>query len=289
MISMYFGVPGVGKTTLLAKIAMEQRKNYQHIYSNVHLKIDGITYIDDDCIGRFELENCLILIDEASIFADNRDYKKFNQNGTRLEYFLTHRHHHADIILFTQGYNAVDKKLRTLTVNLYYMTKKGILGHWFTKYYPISYGIAFPDGERLGEIAEGYSQPPFLVRLFTTKRVFRPKYYKYFDSWAINRLPDLPEEYQPYFDSKTAVKKKGGIIGKIKKAISQRRKKSGTNKSKGFQAADLSGQSYSPESLLQYSDDISGEYDFLRTSETNGTGELLISDRKNAHSFFDLS
>ena len=89
MISMYFGVPGVGKTTLLAKIAIEQRKNYQHIYSNVPLKIDGITYIDDSCIGTYELENCLILIDEASIFADNRDYKSFNKNGTRLEYFLT--------------------------------------------------------------------------------------------------------------------------------------------------------------------------------------------------------
>ena len=123
MISMYFGVPGVGKTTLLAKIAKKNLKRYQHVYSNVHLKIPGVTYITDDCIGTYDLHDCLILIDEASIFADNRDYKSFNKNGTRLEYFLTHRHYHADIILFTQGYNAVDKKLRTLTVNLYYMQK----------------------------------------------------------------------------------------------------------------------------------------------------------------------
>ena len=175
MISMFFGVPGVGKTTLLCKIAMDSVRKYEHVYTNVRLKVPGVTYITDDCIGKYELENCLILIDEASIFADNRDYKKFNQNGTRLEYFLTHRHHHADIILFTQGYNAVDKKLRTLTVNLYYMQKGLFLGHWFTKYYPISYGIAFPDGERLGEIAEGYSQPPLLARLFTTHRIYRPE------------------------------------------------------------------------------------------------------------------
>lgn len=198
MISMYFGVPGVGKTTLLAKLALQYRGKYKHIYSNVRLKIDGVTYVDDECIGKYELRDCLILIDEASIFADNRDYKSFNKNGTRLEYFLTHRHHCADIILFTQGYNAVDKKLRTLTVNLYYMRKPFPLGFWFTKYYPIAYGIAFPDGERLGEIAEGYSQPSFLMRLFTTKHIFRPKYYKYFDSWEINELPPLPDKYQPF-------------------------------------------------------------------------------------------
>lgn len=198
MISMFFGVPGVGKTTLLAKMALVSVGKYQHVFSNVRLKIPGVTYIDDDCIGKYELENCLILIDEASIFADNRDYKSFNKNGTRLEYFLTHRHHHADIVLYTQGYNAVDKKLRTLTVNLYYMRKGAFLGHWFTKYYPISYGIAFPDGERLGEIAEGYSQPSLLIRLFTTRRIYRPKYYKYFDSWTRTELPPLPDRYQPY-------------------------------------------------------------------------------------------
>lgn len=198
MISMYFGVPGVGKTTLLAKIAKQSVGKYQHVYSNVSLRIPGVTTITDECIGTYDLHDCLILIDEASIFADNRDYKKFNANGTRLEYFLTHRHYHADIILFTQGYNAVDKKLRTLTVNLYYMVKTFPLGFWWTKYYPIAYGIAFPDGERLGEIAEGYSKPGFIMRLFTTKHVFRPAYYKYFDSWTRKKLPDLPSIFQPF-------------------------------------------------------------------------------------------
>ena len=220
MISMFFGVPGVGKTTLLVKIAIDSVKKYQHIYSNVRLKVPGVTYITDDCIGTYELENCLILIDEASIFADNRDYKSFNKNGTRLEYFLTHRHHHADIILFTQGYNAVDKKLRTLTVNLYYMQKGLLFGHWFTKYYPISYGIAFPDGERLGEIAEGYSKPPLIARLFTTKRIFRPKYYKYFDSWTKTQLPPLPAHFKPYVaDVKQQKEKKPGLFNRCRACL----------------------------------------------------------------------
>ena len=254
MISMFFGIPGVGKTTLLAAMALKYRGKYKHIYSNVRLKIDGITYIDDECIGKYELEDCLILIDEASIFADNRDYKSFNKNGTRLEYFLTHRHHRADIFLFTQGYNAVDKKLRTLTVNLYYMQKTFPFGLWWTKYYPIKYGIAFPTGENLGEIAEGYSKPPLIMRLFTTKHIYRPKYYKYFDSWEIHRLPDLPEEYQPYKgeqkDKKTRKKvSHGKIADSFRKlyqegklfiaALSRGKRKSRQNDGDSFESGSL--------------------------------------------------
>lgn len=199
MISMFFGKPGEGKTTLLAKIAKDSVGKYPNIYTNVHLAIPGVTYVDDDCIGKYELRDCLILIDEASLFADNRDFKNFNKNGTRLEYFLTHRHHCATILLFTQGYNAVDKKLRDITVNLYRIYKPFLTGHWFTKYYPIAYDIYIPQtGEQLGKIIEGYAKPSFLFRLFTTKRIYRPKYYQYFDSWEITELPSLPDRYQPY-------------------------------------------------------------------------------------------
>lgn len=287
MISMFFGVPGVGKTTLLAAMAMKYRGKYKNIYANVHLKIPGVTFIDDDCIGKYELRDCLILIDEASIFADNRDYKAFNKNGTRLEYFLMHRHHCADIILFTQGYNAVDKKLRTLTVNLYYMQKKGLFGHWFTKYYPISYGIAFPDGERLGEIAEGYSQPPFIVRLFTTKRIYRPKYYPYFDSWSIRELPKLPDKYKPYQEEESE-KKRGIFYGALQKVKALRRKNSGTDQEQSIQISDLPGQSAAPDCSLQFDNDVSGGADMVRTSEAGTSGGFPLSIGENTHTRFYL-
>lgn len=289
MISMYFGKPGSGKSTLVAKIAMEQRKNYQHIYCNMPLKIDGVTHITDDCIGKYELENCLLIIDEASLFADNRDFKNFNKNR-RLEYFLLHRHRHSDIILLTQGYNCVDKKLRMLTVNLYYIERWGLLGHWFSTYYPIAYGIHIPEsGEKLGEIVEGYSKPSFLYKLFTKKRFYRPKYYPYFDSYAFDRFPDLPVEFQPYHDDKTALKERCGILGKIKKAIAEKRKKSGTNQSTGFQAVDLSGQSYPSGGVLYFTDELSGKPYILRTSDADESGEFSFSISKDTHSRFDLS
>lgn len=45
----------------------------------------------------------------------------------------------------------------------------------------------------------GYKKPPLLARLFA-KRLFRPLYYKYFDSWENDPLPPLPEQYKPYED-----------------------------------------------------------------------------------------
>lgn len=91
-ISLFFGLPGCGKITWLTKLALDavRKGKYQYVYTNVHLNIPGVTIIDNECIGQFELENCLLLIDEATLFADSRDFKNFPKG--RLEYFLEHRH-----------------------------------------------------------------------------------------------------------------------------------------------------------------------------------------------------
>lgn len=197
-ISLYFGLPGCGKTTWLTKLALDaiRKGKYQYVYTNVHLNVPGVTIIDNDVIGTYELENCLLLIDEATLFADSRDFKNFSKG--RLEYFLEHRHRCADIVLFTQQWDGVDRKIRVITDRVYYVYKGFITGHWISSCWQVPYGILFPDpkktGEKLGEIVQGYSKPPFLNRLFA-KRIFRPKYYKYFDSWELEKLPALPAKY----------------------------------------------------------------------------------------------
>lgn len=220
-ISLYFGLPGCGKTTLLAKHAYDavRSKRYIHVYTNVHNTIPGVTYIDNECIGVYDLRDCLLLIDEATLFADSRDHKNFSKD--RISFFLLHRHYNVDLNLYTQQWNGVDLKIRVITDRVYYVYKTAILGHWFTKYYRIPYGIIIPDpkksdSQKLGEIIQGYSKPSLIVRLFCP-RVFRPRYYKYFDSFEAPKLRDLPSIYQP--NPASNEKKRtffAGLLAKIK-------------------------------------------------------------------------
>lgn len=201
-VSLYFGLPGAGKTTLMVALALKavKSKKYEHVYCNVPIAVPGVTYIRNEYIGVFQLKNALILIDEATLFADSRDHKNFSKQ--KIEFFLLHRHYNCDIVLFTQQWDGVDRKIRVITDRVYYMYKGKLTGKWFSCYYRIPYGIIIPDpkkdgSEKLGDIVQGYCKPSILVRLFSPK-LYRPKYYKYFDSWDCPELPPLPEECVPY-------------------------------------------------------------------------------------------
>lgn len=216
-VSLYFGLPGCGKTTFLTYLALKGVRSgrYLHVYSNVSLTVPGITFIDNSVIGKYELRDCLLLIDEATLFADSRDFKNFDKG--KLEYFLEHRHRNADIVLFTQQWDGVDRKIRVITDRVYYVYKGIFTGKWISSCYKIPYGILFPDkrnGDKLGEIVQGYSKPPFFVRLFAT-RILRPKYYKYFDSWELSPLPDLPKKY---FVNPKIYNYSGWFFGYLKKS-----------------------------------------------------------------------
>ena len=204
-VSLFFGLPGCGKTTLLASMAYKgvRSKRYKFVYSNVELSIPGVIFIDNSVIGRYDLRDCLILIDEGTLFADSRHHKEFPKEVC--SYFMLHRHYNADIVIFTQGWDSMDKRIRQITDRVYYVYKTPLMGLIFTRYYRIPYGIIIPDpkkntGSQLGEIIQGYCKPSFFVRLFS-HRIFRPRWYKYFDSWTSVPLPPLPDIYQPYSSS----------------------------------------------------------------------------------------
>lgn len=199
-VSRYFGLPGCGKTTTLAMLAYKARCSgkYKYIYTNVDLMIDGVTYVPFDVLGKYELRDCLFLVDEAAIFCGDRDYKNFSKE--KLKEFMMHRHKDCDIVLFSQEASGVDKKIRSITDRMYYVKKGIFLGKWITNIYRIPYDVMFPEsGDNLGDILMGYKKPSILSRLFA-RRMYRPKYYQYFDSWQSDVLEPLPSEYQPYTD-----------------------------------------------------------------------------------------
>lgn len=202
-VSLYFGLPGCGKTTLMCAMAYKAVRtgSYRNVYCNVHIAVPGVTYIDNDCIGRYDISDAQILIDEATLFADSRAYKSFDEG--KLSYFLQHRHYNVDILLFTQQWDGVDRKIRVITDRVYYVFKGMLLGRWFSTYYRIPYGIIIPDpkseAQKLGEIVQGYCKPNIFIRLFAP-RIYRPRWYRYFDSWERPRLQPLPSRYKSYFE-----------------------------------------------------------------------------------------
>lgn len=237
MVSLYFGLPGCGKTTFLTYLALKESKKllsgrsiYKHIYCNIPLLINGVTCITNDCIGKYDLRDCLLLIDEATLFADSRDFKSFSRD--KIEYFLEHRHFHSDIILFTQQWDGVDRKIRTITDRVYYVTKGRLLGHWLSKAYRVPYDIIIPDKRThadsggLGDIIQGYCKPSFITRVLLAQRIYRPSYYKYFDSFMTPYRPSLPEEFKVYLDEKGRKALKKLLRKKKKLSLSSIRSKS---------------------------------------------------------------
>ena len=228
MVDCIFGFPGCGKSTELAKIAVRELKKirkgkskYKAVASNV--PVPGCELISWDMLGFYDITDRLILIDEITLLADNRNFKNFGQE--KKEWILLHRHDKCDFIYFTQFYNNVDKKIRDVTFNTWYLRKL----------FCFSYRILIPHAvlvpEQTGEIIQGYKKPT----LFNTriKFTFRPCYYQYFDSYdrPCERLPYEPKEI-PSLPKKSFKKRiaalftpcktyvqitKGKIIQKIKK------------------------------------------------------------------------
>lgn len=209
MITGYFGVPGCGKTsfaTMKAQKALRKLKKgrgpYKHILTNFGCK--GCQKIDFTDIGIYDIQDSLIILDELTIDADNRDFKNFKKSS--VEGFVYHRHDCNDIIYFTQQYDAVDKKIRNLTARLYYIKQNYVLPTSRARQIFREYKI----NEYTGDLLMGYRfatfKEVFLDWFLFNHKVghiiescFRPRWYKYFDSYsrpyADRRLPWSPKSW----------------------------------------------------------------------------------------------
>lgn len=132
MISAFFGVPGSGKTTALAWVAnkavtrpnrpiylcgVKVSDGHPVTYSN--FQFPGCYKLDYELLGVADYRDCNILIDEAMMYSDCRDFKAFSE---RLKFFYSqHRKFNVDVIWCSQSYDDTDKKIRNLTVNFFHV------------------------------------------------------------------------------------------------------------------------------------------------------------------------
>lgn len=197
MIQGFFGVPGCGKTTILARFAQKELKRikkgrspYLHVYTNFPCK--GCESFSVSDLGQYKFSYSLILIDEITLDVDSRDFKKFSK-GLK-DFFVLHRHLHSSIYYFCQDFERVDKTIRDMTSFLWYISKPvfPVLGS-FSVCKRIYRNINI--NEYTSELTLGYRFAKFTEALFNKSRfvVWRRPWYRYFDSFDELQLSDRVE------------------------------------------------------------------------------------------------
>lgn len=187
MITGIFGVPRCGKTTYLAKLARDSHfaHKYDHIYSDFpSFYTEPFTFND---LEKYRFPNSLLLIDEITLYADSRDFKSFSRSVK--EYVTLHGHENCDIVYFCQDFSRCDKTIRNLTYDLWYCSKLAVpvLSN-FTSLQCIYRNISI--NEYSSELTLGYRFARPLELFFGNSRkiIFRPLYYRYFDSFGLMGL-----------------------------------------------------------------------------------------------------
>lgn len=185
ILSIYFGVPGSGKTTLAAALTKKHMRKGGVVFSNVPLK-GAYRYCKDD-LGKYDISDCLVILDEASIEFNSRKFKTMTEEA--ISFFKLHRHYRTRVCAFSQSWEDCDATIRRVAFD-YNLVRKSLIP-FVVDVVPIRRRVGVNDLTK--EICDEYRFDHWLIRLFTTKRYFAPLYWKMFDSWEAPKLPPMKE------------------------------------------------------------------------------------------------
>lgn len=173
---IYFGVPGSGKTTFAAWLSKKRLKRSKKVYSNVDIK--GCYAVEKSDIGKYDISDGLLILDEAGIEYNNRNYKSFSNN--EVSFFKKHRHYNIDIAIFSQDFQDMDIKLRKLATR-YYLVRKSMIPFCLSRK---TIRKKIDIRKDTGEIIERY------YFVFLSRRlIFAPVVWKMFNTHEREELP----------------------------------------------------------------------------------------------------
>ena len=204
-LNVYFGVPGSGKTTYaawLARKALKESvvikfcrrfpcrftnwilngKNWKRafpVWSNV--PIAGTLRLDArNDIGVYMIQDGKMIIDEAGVEFNSRNYKSFPQKA--IKFFKYHRHYGISVDVFSQSFEDMDITLRRLAQNFFVVKKSLIPFFVVTKRIRRKVGI----DDMSHQLVDAYS---FGLPVLDTKWIFCPPLWRMFNSYDVEELP----------------------------------------------------------------------------------------------------
>lgn len=209
MIAVYFGSPGSGKTTLACRELLNAQKQYRYTFANFGCKCADFDNVSLESLGTWTFpENSYIAIDEAGIEYNNRKYKALSQET--IKWFKLHRHYCCDVSVWSQSWEDMDVTLRRLADRLYYIKKIGPFSLMRRVYKRVTVDDdteQIIDGYKMVSMAYFLLKPlyyasylffglGFAIKMLfpgfeEVKLIWRPSYYKYFDTHAAPPL-DMP-------------------------------------------------------------------------------------------------
>lgn len=208
-LSVFFGIPGSGKTTIAASLARKYQKHKIPVYSNVPIK--GCYQFDPvEELGKFEIKNAAVIIDEASIEYNSRSFKTFPKH--LIAWFKKHRHEHCEVFIFSQDYQDFDATIKRLAYK-YYLCRPSLLPFTFEAL-PIKrkFGI----NEQTKKPDDIYSLHSPFTGWFFTRYFFAPLVWSNFNSWDSLNLPKRNFSKYSDLDFVKPKKPKKNILSKFK-------------------------------------------------------------------------
>lgn len=185
LIRYFIGLPGKGKTTLATKICIKEglRKN-RKVYSN--FEVFGAYKLDMKDFGRYDLRDCILLLDEIGLEFNNRDFKTFSKDTLR--FFKLHRHFNTDIYCFSQALDS-DISIFRLVDELYIIEK---VGRVFSIAKKIDRYLVLHNSkdEKTNNGSENFITEDFKYSFPTNWIItFIPRWVKFFNSFETPKLP----------------------------------------------------------------------------------------------------
>lgn len=183
VLSLYFGLPGSGKSTYASLLVSQCLNADIPVYCNFPVKgtyqFDPVTDL-----GKYNLHDCVLIIDEGGLVFNNRDFAKFSKQN--LEFFKLHRHYNTEIHIFSQGINDCDIKIRQLAQKIFYIERSLLPFSRRIREVKRYLGI-----DENGQLLDKYDFVPFSKRF-----IWLPKFWNMFDSF--NKPIQLSDKHFKY-------------------------------------------------------------------------------------------